>query len=96
MPAILSQQLDPIRNTLRDYLKTHPDAPTTLPELDDLLAANKLSIAALRDPWGQPFHLVASPNYTQLYRDFRSAGMPRSSPAKAARCARPRRSPRRF
>jgi A-macroglobulin TED domain/MG2 domain/Carboxypeptidase regulatory-like domain/Alpha-2-macroglobulin family/A-macroglobulin receptor binding domain/Macroglobulin domain MG3 len=71
---ILDAQLNPIREALRDYLKTSPDAPTTVSELDELLAAHKLSLSALRDPWGRPYHLVTSPDYTQLALELVSDG----------------------
>jgi hypothetical protein len=71
---VLNKQLDPIRKALRGYLSTHPDAPTTIPGLDDLLAAQKLSIFALRDPWGKPYHLTVSPNYTNLQLELVSDG----------------------
>ena len=42
---------------------THLDAPTTIPELDNLLAGQKLSISAQRDPWGMPYRLLGDPIY---------------------------------
>jgi len=72
--GMLEMQIGPVRNALRSYLTTHTSIPTTVSGLDDLLAAQKLSVSALRDPWDKPFHLVASPNYTIMSLDLVSDG----------------------
>src|SRR6185312_10006391 len=71
---MLAARISPVRNALRSYLETHTSLPTTVSGLDDLLAEQKLSVSALRDPWGKPFHLVASPNYTIMSLDLVSDG----------------------
>ncbi len=72
--GFLDARLEPIRKALRDYLVNHTEAPTTIPELDNLLAGQKLSISAQRDPWGRPYHLVAAPTYTNLQLELASDG----------------------
>ena len=72
--GFLDAQLEPIRKALHDYLVTHTEAPTTIPELDNLLAGQKLSVSAQRDPWGRPYHLVAAPTYTNLQLELASDG----------------------
>ena len=72
--GILELQIGPARNALRSYLATHTSLPTTVSGLDELLAAQKLSLSALRDPWGKPFHLVATPSSTIMALDLVSDG----------------------
>ncbi len=63
---IINGEVGQARKALEHYLESHPDAPTTIPELDALLAPDKLSISAMRDPWDMPLRLTAEPNYLQF------------------------------
>jgi hypothetical protein len=71
---VINQQIGQSRKAIENYLQTHTEVPTTIPELDALLAPNKLSISGLRDPWDKPFQLTRSINYSQLYLQLVSDG----------------------
>jgi hypothetical protein len=55
---ILNAQLAPARAALKEFLKTHTELPTTMPELSAILAAKGIDLLALRDPWGMPYGLT--------------------------------------
>ncbi|WP_089407210.1 MG2 domain-containing protein [Granulicella rosea] len=61
---LLDAQLKPVRKELAQYLENHTELPTTLPELNALLAGKGVDLAALRDPWGDPYTLVRSAQNT--------------------------------
>lgn len=71
----LSRQLKDTRSALAAELKAHLELPTKESDIAALLTGQAIDLAALRDPWGVPYKLVATAdNQGGMSMCLRSAG----------------------
>jgi hypothetical protein len=73
--AAIARELGPARKALAAHIKTDLEAHTDGPAIAALLAGDNIGFDNLRDPWGDPYRLVAAAfNNGQRTLELRSAG----------------------